>query len=449
MINRSVWISLIVAALIVISLVPVSALAQDPDPAIQVGMVIVGADGQSQTQCVTLDQLAPTGADVLQATGLEVVLSTGSMGTNVCRIGADGCTPPDESCFCQCEDGPSCAYWSYFHLGEQGNWQYSPIGAGNYTVTHGAVEGWWWRDSADESAAGLPTVSFADICGDAFPRTVIDGLGREIVLDAPPQRIVSVTLGSDEILLDLVGPERLLGVTFFADNPLISNVAGQLTGIEHTDISGNPEVLISLDADLVIMASYSDPAAVDQLLDADVPVLVLTEFNTIDEIRANIRLLGAATGEEQRAERLIDNMDAQITNIQQQVAGYDPVRVLYYEPGGITYGPGSTIDQIITMVGGVNVIAEADLGAYPVINAEFVLASDPDVILLGTWYSDADDPLSWFTDDPIFSGLRAVQNGRIYAINDAHITNVSHYIALGVEDIAHILYPQVFVEAGP
>jgi hypothetical protein len=35
----------------------------------------------------------------------------------------------------------------------------------------------------------------------------------------------------------------------------------------------------------------------------------------------------------------------------------------------------------------------------------------------------------------------------VYAINDAHITNVSHYMALGVEDVARILYPHVFDEA--
>ena len=125
----------------------------------------------------------------------------------------------------------------------------------------------------------------------------------------PPQQIASVTLGSDEILLDLVGPDRLLGVTYFATDPTISNIADQLDGIAHTDLSGNPEYLISLEADLVILAGYNDPAALDQLQDADVPVFVLADFNTMDDIRANIRLLGQVTGEEERAEAMITDMD--------------------------------------------------------------------------------------------------------------------------------------------
>ena len=70
------------------------------------------------------------------------------------------------------------------------------------------------------------------------------------------------------------------------------------------------------------------------------------------------------------------------------------MRVLYYEPGGITYGPGSTVDEIITLAGGINVVSEADLGAYPLVNAEYVLAADPDVILLGGWFAGMPDPLA-------------------------------------------------------
>ncbi|NLF76462.1 MAG: ABC transporter substrate-binding protein, partial [Chloroflexi bacterium] len=277
-----------------------------------------------------------------------------------------------------------------------------------------------------------------------FPRTVTDGLGRELTLDAPPERIASVALGSDEILLALVGPERLLGVTFLASDPAISNIAGQIEGIPYTDLSGNPERLIGLGADLIVMASYSNPAALDQLLDAGEPVFVLTEFNDLDEIRANIRLLGEVTGTEARAEALIAEMDARIAAVAETVAGEDPPRVLYYEPGGITYGPGSTVDAIITLAGGANVTAEADLGAYPLVNPEFVLAADPDVVLLGGWFSGEADPLAWFTSDPAFATLRAVREGRVVPIVDAHMTNISHHIAQGVEDVARALYPDLF-----
>ncbi|HML24888.1 MAG TPA: ABC transporter substrate-binding protein [Aggregatilinea sp.] len=422
------------------------ARAQGDDPTIQAGVIVQGEDGSVQTFCVTLDGNAPTGLDALEATGLDTLAEQSSMGATVCRLDGVGCTPPGDSCFCQCEgDGP-CTYWSYFHLSDAGTWQFSIAGASAYAVQQGDVEGWWWRNTSDTSAAPPPALSFESICGAeaAFPRTVVDGMDHEMTLDTPPQHIASVTLGSDEILLDLVGPDRLLGVSYFADDPAISNISDRLDGIEHTDLSGDPELLISLDADLVVMASYSNPAALEQLEDAQVPVFALSEFNSVDEIRANIRLLGEVTGEETRADALIAEMDARLEAVQDAVAGEDPVRVLYYEPGGITYGPGSTVDEIINLAGGVNVVAEAGLEAYPLVDPEFVLSTDPDVVLVSGWFSGKDDPLGWFTSDPALGTLRAVQEGRVYAINAAHMTNVSQYIAQGVEDVAYALYPQAF-----
>ena len=210
------------------------------------------------------------------------------------------------------------------------------------------------------------------------------------------------------------------------------------------DLSGNPELLIGLDTDLAVMATYSNPAALDQMLAADVPVFVLADFGSPDAIRANIRLLGRATGEEVRAEALIARMDARIAAVQARVSACEPVRVLYYEPAGITYGTGSTVDAVLTLAGGVNVAAE--LGAYPLIDAEFVLAADPDVVLLGGWAAGLGDPVAWFAADPVFGTLRAVREGRVYAVNEAHITAVSQYVALGVEDVARLLYPQAFAE---
>lgn len=437
------YFALILFLLLLALAVAPSALAQSDPDAIRAAVIVQGADGLPQIFCVTLPPGA-TGLDALEATGLPLVSERGPLGATVCRVGETGCVPPGEHCFCQCMGGPGCAYWSYFGL-HNGAWQYRVSGAALVTLEDRAVEGWWWRDDA-ANAAPPPALPFETVCPaePPFPRTVTDGLGREVTLDAAPQRIASVSLGADEILLPLVGPERLLGVSYMAANPAISNVADALDGVPRADLSGDPELLISLDADLVVLASYNNPAALDQLLDADVPVFALDDFNTLDDIRANIRLLGAATGTEIRADALIAQMDARLDAVRAAVAGQAPVRALYYEPGGITYGPGSTVDQIITLAGGINVVAEADLGAYPLIDAEFVIAADPDVILLGGWFADAADPRAAFLANPAFADLRAVREGRVVPIRDAHLTNVSQHIAAGVEDVARALYPEAF-----
>src|SRR5688572_1751213 len=65
----------------------------------------------------------------------------------------------------------------------------------------------------------------AEATEEAFNVTATDALGNEITLTAKPQKIVSLTLGTDETLLDLVGPERLIGVTYLAGDASTSNIA--------------------------------------------------------------------------------------------------------------------------------------------------------------------------------------------------------------------------------
>lgn len=439
----------LIGLLLVLEGLPQAVQAQGDGEPIQVGVVVLGADQTSQAFCLTLPVAGATGLDALEATGLELAVETGTMGSTVCRIGPDGCVPPGESCFCQCEPGSDgCVYWTYLHLGTEGRWQYSSVGAVAYVLSPGDVEGWWFRDNATSDS--MPVVTFEDICPPeaGFPRVVVDDLGREVTIDVPPERIASVTLASDEILLELVGPERLLGVTHFAADAAISNIADELDGIELTDLSGDPEYLITLEADLVVLSGYNNPAALDQLVDASVPLLVLEDFHSIEDIYANIRLLGEATGTEKRAAAMIHEMASALKAIQKRVSGREPVRVLYYEPGGITYGADSTVDEIITLAGGTNVVAEAGLGAYPLIDAEFILMADPDVILLGGWFEGDLDPATSFKRDPAFGTLRAVQEGRVFAIRDAHMTAVSQYVVAGVEDVARALYPEAFSQDG-
>jgi len=126
---------LVLLALLLLS--PFHTHAQSP---IQVGLVVHFGEGNVITRCVTLNQSNPTGWDVLAAANLGVVGSPSGMGMAVCKIGEIGC--PAENCWCRFNSGENL-YWSYWHL-QDGRWVYSNLGASNYPVSQGAVEGWIW-----------------------------------------------------------------------------------------------------------------------------------------------------------------------------------------------------------------------------------------------------------------------------------------------------------------
>lgn len=105
------------------------------------GVVIVFPDG-TDTYCVSFDEGELSGAELLQRTGLPLVLSGfGGMGAGVCRIDDVGCSDPG-NCWCQCR-GADCHYWTYYKMDGKA-WRIQNIGASTRRVHDGDVDGWVW-----------------------------------------------------------------------------------------------------------------------------------------------------------------------------------------------------------------------------------------------------------------------------------------------------------------
>ncbi len=85
------------------------------------------------------------------------------------------------------------------------------------------------------------------------PRTVVDDIGQEIYLEAPPQRILSVGLAMDNILLSVTDPPRVVGVTTLATDPqwsYVADVSPHMTLVQQL----NAEQVLALAPDIVLVA---------------------------------------------------------------------------------------------------------------------------------------------------------------------------------------------------
>jgi len=141
---------------------PFSAWARADGPS-HVGLVVRFGDGSVFTKCVKFDEDQISGLEVLLRSGLNVIYQQSGTGAAVCKIEDDGCDYPSEPCFCQCPGGPTCIYWSYWHL-KSGAWEYSPAGASGYPVRDGDVEGWAWGPGTTGSGLEPPVIEFSSIC---------------------------------------------------------------------------------------------------------------------------------------------------------------------------------------------------------------------------------------------------------------------------------------------
>jgi len=277
-----------------------------------------------------------------------------------------------------------------------------------------------------------------------WPRTLVDGLGTEVTINEPPQKIVSVTLGSDEVLLPLIGPERFAAVTSFATDPGISNVALIAAQVPQSiEAASDTEKIISLEPDIVFVASFTAPEVIQQLRDAGLTVFATGFPIGLEQIRENIRLLGQAVGAETDAEAMIAEMDSQLAEISATIGTPEtPLTALYLTPGNYTSGVDSTISQVISAAGGVDIADEVT--QFAPITDEFIIEQDPDVILLSGWTPWDPTFIDTFKNNPAFAGLSAVTNNRVYVASDAHLTTVSQFIVEGVKDTAAYLYPEQY-----
>jgi len=277
-----------------------------------------------------------------------------------------------------------------------------------------------------------------------FPRTVTDGLGNQVTISAKPMHIVSGTLATDEVLLDLVDHARIAAITANAQDASQSAIADRVK--DFTILAkADPESIIALKPDLVFLASFTDAGVVKQLRDANIPVFLLASFSSIKDIENNITLLGQVVGEEKQAASIVDNMESRLKTISDAVKTVKPLTVVYYSPDGYSSGAGSSIDDVITHAGGVNAVTAGGIkDPYPQLSDEFIVQQDPDVILLAGFNSYAPGFVDKFNTNPNFQTLKAVKNKHVYVANDAHVASISQHIVDGVSDIAALLYPDAY-----
>ncbi|MEW5959219.1 MAG: hypothetical protein AB1801_15930 [Chloroflexota bacterium] len=131
----------------------------------RVGLVVAQGDKVIK-KCIEFSEEKISGYEVLRRAGLDLNVDAGnSMGAAVCRIDGTGCAYPQEDCFCQCQGSP-CRFWIYWHWVD-GDWQFSGLGASNYEVHDGDVEGWVWGEgSPNNGGAQPPRPVFEEICAE-------------------------------------------------------------------------------------------------------------------------------------------------------------------------------------------------------------------------------------------------------------------------------------------
>lgn len=169
---------------------------------------------------------------------------------------------------------------------------------------------------------------------------------------------------------------------------------------------------------------------------------------TLENEYTDILNIGKIFHVEDKAQALVDEMKAQVSNTLSAVQGQSPVTVAVVEPisGSITnYGAKSLAGDMVTALGGELAMPEADS-----ISKEDLVAADPEVIFVVYMAYSGDDPesvmaeqLSLIQDDPALQSLQAVKNGKVHLIMLGDMYASGPRTLDGLKTLAHGMYPEL------
>jgi cobalamin transport system substrate-binding protein len=275
------------------------------------------------------------------------------------------------------------------------------------------------------------------------PITLSDGLGREVKLAAPAQKIVSLAPSNTEILFAIGAGSQVMGRDNLSDYPEAASAA---TDIGSAFEALNTELIVSLKPDLVLAAEINTADQVKALEDLGITVYYLKNPTTLEELYTNLEIVAQLTGRETEAATLIDDLKARVAAVDEKIATVTEKPTAFYELDATdpakpyTVGKGTFITLLIERAGGQNIAG--DLDEYPQLSLEQVVAADPDFIILGdSAYGITPESVA---TRPGWDGLSAVTNNQVFPFDDNLLSRPGPRLVEGLEALAKLLHPELF-----
>jgi iron complex transport system substrate-binding protein len=260
----------------------------------------------------------------------------------------------------------------------------------------------------------------------------------------PTVRVVSQTVGSDELLLAIAAPEQIAALSHLAVDPAFSAVAVEAKAYPRLTL-GDAETVLKYNPTLVLAADYSRPELIEQVRRAGVRVLSFDRYGTLDDAFANLRLLGRELGPaaSRRAEQVIAEYQRRVRDLAARLQGERPVKVIAPSTYGVIPGADTTFQDLCDHAGAINLAATlAGLRGHQAPPNEQMLNWPIErVVLAGPSRAVALEPFRTLSP---YQFMPAIRQERVALLEPYMLSCVSHHRVEGYERLARELHPEAF-----
>lgn len=196
---------------------------------------------------------------------------------------------------------------------------------------------------------------------------------------AAPKRIVSINMCTDQLLLDLAQPERILGLSPYARDRARAFAADKAEA--YPLLSGTAEEILVLKPDLVLAGSFTGRTTREFIRARAIPVAEFDAALSIEETKRQITRMGAILGEETRALARVEAIDAALARLR-AAASQRRLRILPVARRGWVWGGASLTNDLLKVAGLANAADELGVGEGGFASLEAIVKLKPDAILL-------------------------------------------------------------------
>jgi len=209
----------------------------------------------------------------------------------------------------------------------------------------------------------------------AQPLNLRDDRGMQIMLPSVPKRIVSLLPSLTESVCALDACARLVGTDRYSNWPASVVALPKLGGLDDAQI----ERIAALKPDVVLVAPSA--RVTERLEGLGLSVLVL-DSRSHDDVRRSLQVLSAMLGAPEAGERVWRGIERDFAEAAARVPIAMRGRRVYFEVDTTPYAAGesSFIGQTLARLGMTNIVP-AELGSFAKLNPEYVVRTQPDVIM--------------------------------------------------------------------
>ncbi len=258
-----------------------------------------------------------------------------------------------------------------------------------------------------------------------------------VALPAQPDRIVSLSGAATEDLYAVGAGSQVVAVDQYSSFP---------ANAPRTSLDGfspNVEAIAKYHPDLVVTSQNVDQIE-PELAALKIPMLYEPAPAGLGGAYSEIAQIGEATGHAPQATRVIATMRRQVAAIVASVPRHNPPLTVYHELDQNYYSASSQtfLGQLYRLLGLRNIADKAaKTSPYPQLSAEYIIASDPDLIVLADTVC-CGQSLRTVAARPGWSNIAAVKNHAVLAVNDSIASEwgprVLQFLALVADEVKRI-----------